>query len=223
MFDMIPWILHEASHSVRTLDRPARNNYLIYTVMHNVFDQLLYKFFNKYSNDFGYHKLGALENDILAGIADTAVKEFEAFCRTGKDDPAGLEINYLETKLLEYLEKIFDQNIVQSDKGEDAVNIRSIQTTLLHFLGVMGLLYGADNDAADTLVLVEQSAENADALCSLLKLIHDSYYEQITGSAPAPMKWQFIIKDITEFEVILENDQKLLRKFGIKKDILRDY
>ncbi len=223
MFDMIPWILHEASHSVRTLDRPARNNYLIYTVMHNVFDQLLYKFFNKYSNDFGYHKLGALENDILAGIADTAVKEFEAFCRTGKDDPAGLEINYLETKLLEYLEKIFDQNIVQSDKGEDAVNIRSIQTTLLHFLGVMGLLYGVDNDAADTLVLVEQSAESADALCSLLKLIHDSYYEQITGSAPAPMKWQFIIKDITEFEVILENDQKLLRKFGIKKDILRDY
>ena len=89
--------------------------------------------------------------------------------------------------------------------------------------GVMGLLYGADNDAADTLVLVEQSAESADALCSLLKLIHDSYYEQITGSAPAPMKWQFIIKDITEFEVILENDQKLLRKFGIKKDILRDY
>lgn len=84
MFDMIPWILHEASHSVRTLGRKDRNDYLICVVMQNIFNQVLYKFFNKYSNDFGYHKLGALENDILSCIVNAATAEFKNFLQDKK-------------------------------------------------------------------------------------------------------------------------------------------
>lgn len=231
MFDMIPWILHEASHSVRTLDRPERNDHLIKIVMKNVFGQVLYKFFNKYSNDYGYHQLGELENDILNCIVNAATEEFRVFCLPKKDtkemfdkqDVDYLEINYLETKLLEYLEKIFDQNIVQMDKGEDTVNIKSIQAVLLHYLGTLGLLYADGKTTKGTVSLVEKSADHADTLFLLLKLLHDTYYKNVTGKAPADDQWNFISQDVDTFEIGLKEEQDTFKKLNVASDILRDY
>lgn len=226
MFDMIPWILHEASHSIRTLNRSNRNDYLINIVMKSVFGQVLYKFFNKYSNDFGYHQLGALENDILKSITDTAVAEFQDFCFSEKEEEYHeLEINYLETNLMEYLQKIFDQSIMQMDEGEDTVNIKSIQAVLLHYLGTLGLLYTEENSTRSIVPLAEKSADHEDTLFLLIKLIHDAYYKKITGKYPTGDQWDFIKQKIDEFENSLKQEQKGFEKYKTPQleDTLRDY
>lgn len=231
MFDMIPWILHEASHSVRTLGRKDRNDYLICVVMQNIFNQVLYKFFNKYSNDFGYHKLGALENDILSCIVNAATEEFKNFLQDKKKEEIDkIEINFLESELLEFLLILFDQNIYQLEEGEDAANIKGIQTTLCHFLAVLDILddeitIEKENKKVKQSVisLVASSAENGDDLSTLLELLYNTYYEQLTGTAPAPGKWKILRQDSNIFEANMEKELSALQDFHIGEELLRDY
>lgn len=226
MFDMIPWILHEASHSVRTLTREERNEYLIRTVMQNIFNQVLYKYFNKYSNDFGYHKLGALENDILKIVVNAAITEFQEFCDHKKEDINKIEINFLQAELLEFLLILFDQDIYQLEEGEDAANIKAIQTTLCHFLASLGVLDKEiihKGTVQSAISLVSQSAESGDALSALLKLIYDTYYEQLTNQTPTGEKWQIVREDSHTFEVNLEKELIALQKLEIDQEMQRDY
>lgn len=227
MFDMVPWLLHEASHSVRTLNRLARNNYLIEMVIRNIFVQAMYKLLNRYSNDYGYHKLGGLENNIVNIVVKTAVKEFKKFCNDKKEDVSQMGINFLEAELLEFLCIVFDQDIFQMEEKEDARNIKAIQSTLLHFLGNLGLLKAqidiSGGKAISTVSLVEQCADSADILSALLKLIYDTYYIRMTGQKPNENEWTILHKDNYDFEIDLADKIKVIDGWGIEREQQQDY
>lgn len=113
MFNMIPWILHEASHSVRIISRYDRNKYLFKLIVGKVFLQTVYKLLNRESNDFGYYKLGNLEKDIVEKIVEALEAEFAKFNNEedGERDIFQLEFNRFVTEMIRFLYCFFSRDI----------------------------------------------------------------------------------------------------------------
>lgn len=225
VFDMIPWCLHEASHCIRVLPRKERNEYLIKAVFQEIFSQAFYKLLNYYSNDYGYHDLGELENEVLQCIAQSASNEFALFCKGQKKEVDELVLNSLETELLEFLYIIFENNINQLEREEDTANIEEIQKALLRYLGRMGLL-DAEKSEKSSLSwkdMVEQSVNQADVLFMVFKEIYNAFYRQMTGEQPKENAWEVIISQGADFEDKLRKVCDTLEEMGIGREQVRDY
>lgn len=220
VFDMIPWILHEASHYIRTMERAERNKYVIELVIEAVFSQAIYKLLNRYSNDFGYHGIGMLESEILNCITMVVVEEFDNFCKDDKQDIAQLGINFLETELIQFLHIIFDKRIYQMNIEEDARNIQAIQQSLFRFLGSLGLFESAEYNVID---MVQGCVDKEDDLSTILKSIHDTVYRNMTGCEPKENIWDMVRKDSWVMEMELKNNCKDLGAMGVPEEQLRDY
>ncbi|MDE5757127.1 MAG: hypothetical protein K2H85_00800 [Allobaculum sp.] len=220
VFDMIPWILHEASHHVRVMSRQDRNNYLIDVTLRAVFSQAIYKLLNQYSNDYGYHALGILEHEVLECITKAAADRFRAFCEKKTPDLSKTGINYLETELIDFLNIIFSHKIYRMNDTEDARNIKAIQSALLRFLASQGQLELDELDIAD---LVQQCDKNEDKLSELLKIIHDAYYFRMTGEKADEESWRMLRRDSSCLERELDENREKLRKRNVSETQLQDY
>ncbi|MBD5552283.1 MAG: hypothetical protein HDQ96_14100 [Lachnospiraceae bacterium] len=225
MFDLIPWSLHEASHCIRVLSRKKRNEYLVKTVFLEIFSQAFYKLLNANSNDYGYYELGELENEVLGCIVRSAVCKFGAFCSDRGEKADELALNQLHTELLDFLCIVFEQNIDQLEKEEDAANVEEIQKALLRYLGKLGLLdeEKPKNGKQNWKNLIELSVENADALFSVLKEIYNAFYRQTTGEEPKKNEWEIVRLTGAYFEEELKKINRGLEKKGIGKEKIRDY
>lgn len=221
MFDMIPWSMHEASHSIRVLPRKIRNEYIVKAVFWEVFSQAFYHLLNKYTNDYGYHGFGELENDVVECIVQSAVARFENFC----SDRNELTLNYLETELLEFLNIIFEQNIKWLERRDDTANVEGIQKALLHFIGKVGLLDAGEREKGDTSWkdMVEQSANQADVLFELFKEIYQAFYWQMMGMNPEKDEWEIVISRDSDFEEKLQKVSERLEKSKAGREQIRDY
>lgn len=222
MFDMIPWILHEASHCIRVLSRVGRNEYLIRAVFQEIFSQAFYKLLNYHSNDYGYHELGKLENDVLECIVQSAYIEFQSFCQNRKNEDGELVLERLETELLEFLYIIFEQKINQLEREEDAANVEEIQKALLRQLGRLGLL-DREKDDLSWKVIVEESVNRADMLFQLFEEIYNAFYWRMTGMEPEADEWKIIISQDADFEEKLGKVCDSLENAGIGKAHTQDY
>lgn len=225
MFDMLPWILHEASHSIRTLEREERNGYLIKLINRRVFEQAIYKLLNQYSNDFGYRNLGGLENDILDVILEAVSNEFIEYCSSKKEDAYQIEMNYLETELIDFLHIIFDNDIHQIIKEEDEKSVQAMQTALLKFLGELNLI-GEEvgiSEQINTIELVDELPDSADAMSKLLEIIYNSYYMKYTNSMPEENEWKILRQDSNNFEESLEKNFNNLIDLEISGEAKKDY
>lgn len=220
VFDMLPWILHEASHHVRALKREDRNKYLIDVTVEAVFSQAVYKLLNQYSNDYGYHALGILENEVLECITKAASERFRAFCHDREIDLSKTGINYLEMELIEFMNTLFTHKIYHMDEGEDTRNIKAIQKALLQFLASQGQLESKGNAVID---LVQQCSDNEDKLSAVLKLIYDTCYFQISGEKPEENSWEMLKRDSGCFEKELAETQEELKKRNVSAAQLQDY
>lgn len=222
VYDMIPWVLHEASHYIRSVNRPSRNRYVIHLVIRAIFMQAVYKLLNHYSNDYGYHAIGKLENEILDCITNVVSTQFEKFCNEKKEKINILQIgiDYLVTELMEFLHIIFDKKIYQMNVDEDARNIRAIQTALLHFLGQLGLLQSSNENLIDW---VQECSDSADKLSMLLKIIHDTLYEKMTGCKPDEDVWEMIRKDSWLLETDLNEICKTPEVLQIPEEQRKNY
>lgn len=194
VYNMIPWLLHEASHSFRTLKREERNLYLSRTILHGVFEQALYKALNKYSNDFGYHQLGVLENDILKIIEDRALEEFVEFC---DKEFESLDIYVLQTKLMNFLGLYFDNLHVQLERTENEKNRQKMQTELLRYFKELNLY------KENSTKVIKYSINHADKMREILKKIFETYYEQVWGDTPKKEDFQILWLDTLQFETEL--------------------
>lgn len=225
MFDLIPWSLHEASHCIRVLSRTERNEYLVKTVFREIFSQAFYKLLNAYSNDYGYHELGELENEVLGCIVQSAVRKFEDFCGERGEKVNDLVLNQLHTELLGFLRIVFEKNIDQLEKEEDAANVEEIQKALLRYLGKLGLLdrEKPEKGKQNWTNLMEQSVEHADALFFVLKEIYNAFYRQMTGEEPKKNEWEIIRLSGTYFEEELKKISGGLKKKSISEENIRDY
>ncbi len=230
MFDMLPWILHEASHSIRTFSREKRNRYLTETILYSVFSQVLYKLLNHYSNDYGYYKLGALERDILTVMTEAAFKELEA----SHEDFENMGMNTLEAAVREFLKLFFTQGFFRMEGEESAGNIDAIQRELLSFLGRLDLLdaeinIGDPNEMISTVKAVRDCADKADVLWGLLECIYNAYVERFMEEIPDPAEWKLLLKSSRELEEALQKRVNLFRadKEGFKEGnleaVIRDY
>lgn len=220
VFDMIPWILHEASHCIRTMKRKERNEYLIKLTVRAAFSQAMYKLLNHYSNDYGYHALGALENEVLDCITDVVAKQFCEFCRSKKEDLSEIGINYLETELIEFLNIFFDHEIFYMDEGEDARNIQKIQEALLKFLACSGQLESEEHDVVD---MIRNCVGNEDIFSKVVKVIYENFYYQIAEEMPKEDSWEMLRKDSWSFEIELEKNRKKLEEINVAAAQLQDY
>lgn len=227
MFDMVPWILHEASHSIRVLGRKERNGYLLRKVFQSVFSQAMYKLLNQYSNDYGYYGLGILESDILDSIVESAVSMFLKFCEDRGNGFCQIGLNLLETEIQEFFGNIFSQDVLYIENERGVSDIKHIQYALLDLLGRLNLLDGkvplGKGRELDAVEMVKECAKSADMFSCLLKAIYDAYYERMTGDKPDVSEADFLRKTVRGFEVDLENNLKKLGTLGISEEYQRDY
>lgn len=222
MFDMIPWILHEASHNIRTMKRNDRNRYLIKSVFLGVFTQVMYKLLNQYSNDFGYYRLGTFENVIVGIMADAAIKKFEERCKEKNLKISQMSINYLESEMSEFLSLIFDRNTVVLERRETDENSKKIQLALLRMIGEMGNLEKKVCINKQTFQNIYEAVDvclyNADVFLTILEYIYDSYYREMTGEEPQDSAWRMVLENSTFFEEKLEKQMVLLKGSGINDE-----
>lgn len=240
MFDMVPWILHEASHSVRTMKRDKRNEFLSHLIVKAISTQMIYKLLNKYSNDFGYYDIGGLEKEIIQQITKSIVKEFYAYCRQKRKMVHRLETSHLETELLEFLYQIFDQDISNVEKNKGVRDIKAIQAALLQYAGELNLL--GENVLIDQMkvvdgVLVESKGkekfvdavanckEKTDIFFAILKKIHDACYRMAFGLTPSENAWMLLGLESGSFEETLQQriDDLNLSKEQREDGRIRDY
>lgn len=213
MFNMIPWILHEASHSLRTMERGERNNHITEVVIKSVFTQTMYELLNRYSNDFGYHRLGRLESDIVDSIVSEVTKEFKN--NFPKMPMSKLTLNFLQTELLDFLDMMFDQDIDNMGNKNRDISDKEIKKALLRFLTMLGILTSNQEEAERDKILkyIEECDKNSDYLLDLLQTIYGEYYKQLTGQEPEDENdWKILTQDIYFFEDELEKKIE-----GIKK------
>ncbi len=230
MFDMIPWILHEASHSIRTMGRCERNRYLMRFVFKSIFSQVMYKLLNQYSNDFGYYRLGLFENDIAVIMAEAAMRRFIKYCKEKGLELFCMDINHMETEMTDFLFLIFDRSAKKLEKQESEKSIKKIQSSLLCLLGELNLLnylVCVDDDKKKVYMniseAVEKVADRADIFLSILELVYNAYYENMTGEKAKENEWFMLQKDSILFEEDLNTILSTLQTEGISDDWRRDY
>lgn len=221
MFDMIPQILHEASHSIRTMEREERNNYLTEMVFKSVFTQTMYELLNRYSNDFGYHRLGRLESEIVDIIGLEVIEEFKRYC----GPMSNLSLNFLQTELLSFLDMIFDQDMENMGNKSCDVNDKEIKKALLRFLAMLGILTSNQEEAERNKILkwVEDCGKNSGCLLNLLQIIYKEYYKRLTGHKPEQEDdWKILTQDVYIFENKLEKKREALEKAN-NADEIKDF
>lgn len=229
MFDMIPWILHEASHYVRTMYRDRRNEFLINFILKSISKQIMYKLLNKYSNDFGYYDIGLLEKDILKLITKSVVDEFGEYCEGKGKKICDLESDHLETELLEFFFQIFDQDITNVKTNKGVRDIKAIQAALFRYAGELNLLDEtvsiSEKDERKLRVAIADCEEGADVFFAVLKKIYDTYYEMVIHTKPSENAWQLIRLESDYFEEKLKNNVETLfiSAESQKKEKERDY
>ncbi len=209
MFDMIPQVLHEASHSIRAMERSERNRYLAGMIIRGVFEQAMYKLLNRYSNDFGYYSLGDLENEILDHITAAAVEVFDQFCYDKAEDMEQMEFTFLETELERFLHLIFGRDIYQMQENGDEKKQKAFKAALLRFLGSLDRfdaeLAMEDGKRVGVIELVDRSLDEADSFFMILKHIYDLCYEQMTGREPEEDRWHLLQRG-SDFEEGLKKE-----------------
>ena len=225
MFNMIPWILHEASHSIRMIPRDERNRYLFKSVMKSVFLQAMYKLLNQSSNDVGYFKLGKLEEDIVARIVDALGDVFNKFAREmdASQNIFLLEFNRFETEIISFLFQIFDRDIHYMEGRRHVENIKAIQKKIFSFLGELNLLDAEifiGNEKKKAIEAVSECSESMEILHKLLELIYNKYYENMIGSRPQEQEWKLLLRDVNGLEDSLKEKVEDLE---LKSDPKRDY
>ena len=122
VYDMIPWILHEASHSLRTMDREQRNGYLINKIIYKVFEQAIYKILNVYTNDLGYYQLTSLERGVLHEMASCGIQYFYEQNPECND----YDIYNLQTELNKYLYSYFNKRDNLLDENNNSEKLKLI-------------------------------------------------------------------------------------------------
>lgn len=226
MFDMIPQVLHEASHSIRVMDRADRNHYLAETIIRSVFEQAMYKLLNQYSNDFGYYSLGVLENEILDHITEAAVKEFAQFCREQSENIDQTEFAFLETELERFLHLIFARDIHHMQDDGDEKKRKAFKATLMRFLGSLGQfdlkIVVDERETVSALELIEHSLERADSFLKILEQIYMLCFEQMTDREPEKDRWHLLLKE-SDFEEGLKKEIEGFGGLGIGKEKCREY
>lgn len=195
VFDMVPWTLHEASHSIRTMKRKERNEYLAKALLYCVIEQALYKLLNKYSNDYGYHSLGVLEKRIIKQIVEKAYLVFINFC---KEDLSKIDIYMLQTKMVEFLTYYFDDGSYIIEKNESEKNRKAIQAELLKYYAELGLL---DNE---NIKKIESCMHNSNEMEAVLKMIYSTFFRKLWGQEPGCEQWKFITFEVNLFEKELQ-------------------
>lgn len=192
MYDMIPWILHEASHSFRTMDRGERNEYIARKVLYKVFEQAMYEVLNKYTNDFGYHKLGTLERDILQIVRNSAYNKFVEYCKDGIDN---LEFIVLQTELYRYIETLFGNESILIEKKESKKNLEAIQKELLRHCKELGLF------KKDCVERVQDSINSDDKMRENLLQIYYALFKKVWNNRePGDSYLQIVVTDTDMFE-----------------------
>ncbi|MDE5931990.1 MAG: hypothetical protein K2H40_05835, partial [Lachnospiraceae bacterium] len=232
MFDMVPWILHEASHSIRTMDRGKRNEFLINFILKSILLQLMYKLLNKYSNDFGYYDIGLLEKSILKLITKSVVEEFDRYCEKNNEKICDFESDRLETALLEFLFQIFDQDIANVKINKGIRDIKAIQAALFRYAGELNLLDETVfiNDEVE-IKLIDAIADceaGTDVFLTVLQKIHDAYYRKVLYMDPLEEAWRLLRLESDYFEEELERSVQRIEELGgfdepQKKEKIRDY
>lgn len=216
MFDMVPWILHEASHYVRTMERGERNDFLIYFILKSISQQIVYKLLNKYSNDFGYYDIGLLEKEILKPITESVVKEFGEYrkrkCK--KKKVCELESDHLETELVDFLSQIFDQDIANVKTNKGVRDIKAIQETLLRYAGELKILdetvFIRGKGERKLIDAVAHCEEEVKIFWAVVKKIHDAYYNAVFHTMPSEDAWRLLKLEEVYFEDVLKQNVETL-------------
>lgn len=234
MFDMVPWILHEASHSIRTMNRKKRNKFIVLFIVKAISLQMMYKLLNKYSNDFGYYDIGSLEKDIIEHMTQSMTEAFYAYCKEKSKVVHELETGHLETELLEFLYQIFDQDITNVEKDKGVRDIKAIQAALLCYAGELNLLNESVSiDKAEVVdgeivnkkierTLVEAVAgceEGVDVFFAILKKIHDACYIIAFETVPSEDSWKLLRLESDSFDEILH---QRIEDISVLKEQLED-
>lgn len=217
MYDMIPWILHEASHSFRTLNRQDRNKYLARRVLYKVFEQAMYEVLNKYTNDFGYHKLGTLEKDILQIIENNVFDEFVKFCKAGIDN---LKFSVLQTELFRFIEILFGDESILIEKKESSKNKEAIQKELLFYCRELDLF------KENSVEIVQESIDSDDKMRKVLLQIYYAVFKKVWNNRePEEAYSQIVVMDTELFEAKLCEQVDKEKKSGeeITKYHITDY
>lgn len=214
-FDMVPWTLHEASHSIRTMERKERNMYLANAVLYSVCEQALYEVLNKYTNDFGYHSLGVLERRIVKKIEKKIYLKFVNFC---KDSISNLDIYMLQTKIMNFLTYFFDDRSYIIEKSESEERRKAIQAELLKYYAELNML------EENNIEKIESCMNNFDKMEEVLEIIYDSFFNKIWGQKPECKQWVIVTFEADLFEKELYRQVEAIKgKFIAEESQIRAF
>lgn len=199
VFDMVPWMLHEASHSLRTMDRRERNEYLMNKIISVVFEQALYKVMNKYTNDYGYHKLGTLEKRVVKVLADECIEQFKQYKESNDCD-----IYTFQTLLNEYLFNYFDKEDNSLEKSEDSKKQKAIHAEMCKYFAELNL------NGKNSFDEIKSYLEDDDKMDEALASIYSAFYQKIWDDSPEDEQWVILKIDPAFLEERLDKQIRMI-------------
>lgn len=75
VYDLLPWLLHECSHQIRILPRSERNDFVVRSILKDVFKNIAQHAFSSSANDLLYVQSGKAERILRDAMAEAAYGE----------------------------------------------------------------------------------------------------------------------------------------------------
>lgn len=189
VYDMMPWILHEASHSLRTMDREQRNGYLINKIIYKVFEQAIYKILNVYTNDLGYYQLTTLERGVLHEMTACGIEYFYERNPECND----YDIYKLQTELNQYLYSYFNKRDNLLDENNNSEKLKLIIREMGKYCAELNLPL---TDVKD----LEKYLKDIGLMGNLFSQMYSALYTNLWGEEPDEDQWRIITYDSAAFE-----------------------
>lgn len=78
LYDLLPWVIHEASHHLRIFDKLNRNNFVIKYLFSYLFEIVIEDALPKLSTDKLYTAIGRAEQSLVDSLVEVAVQDISA-------------------------------------------------------------------------------------------------------------------------------------------------
>lgn len=128
LYDLLPWLIHECSHQIRVLGREERNNFIVGSVLKEVFTSVVLHAFSNASDDNLYGQIGQVERRLSYAMAQIAKEDIFSGTDAGKMDgflgsatgnvkESGFEEIVFRTQ--KYLSRLFETGYAFLEEKED--------------------------------------------------------------------------------------------------------
>ncbi len=227
LYDLLPWLLHEASHHLRILDREERNRDFAEYVFSHIFNITIENSLPELSDDILYRTVGRVEQRLVDIMTKVTLDDL----LNGQENPKNFSFEKFFSRIDGYLRKLFSSE----DSGKDIweYDIDKIRNKVFQFyLGEYRKAGNLTDELLDQLLNIKQEkfiAKEKHLADTLSEGLLKRYSEQLAAREQQSLQENecIVLNDLWKtkewFEKELAQVHNTLIHKGLSKDGIKDY